>query len=190
MGGVLFELFLPYADLLYLLEERKVFVDLVHELPEEFFYLLFILCAFLADDACYYFHIGSDGRYDGIVLAGFVGLCPYHGLCHSINSSQVVLKLFGEYVLAVSGDDYVLLTSCDVDEVLIVCISQVSCEEPSVLDDLCGLFRHLIVTHHYVGSLDADLAYAVLALVDDLHLHTGHDVSDRGVSHPLVLVGV
>ena len=48
MSCVLFELFLTDADLLDLLEERKILIDLVYKLPKILFDLFLVIGVFLA----------------------------------------------------------------------------------------------------------------------------------------------
>ena len=75
---------------------------------------------------------------------------------------ELVFKLFGEHVLAVLGDYYVLGAAGYVDVAFLVYVAEVSGVEPAVADDFRGKVRTLVVSKHHVLAAKAYLAYAVL----------------------------
>ena len=82
--------------------------------------------------------------------------------------NESVFDLLGIYVLAVREDDEVLLTSRDEEDAVLALLAVVTGAEEAVLGEcLCGLLGIIVVAEHYVRTLDADLALAVLIGIEN-----------------------
>ena len=79
---------------------------------------------------------------------------------------QMLLELLGEHVFAVRQDDYVLLTSGDVDIAVVVDVADISGLEPAVVLEVfhvvseraLGGFLIFVITEHNVVALYNDFA--------------------------------
>ena len=112
-------------------------------------------------------------------MTGAVLLGPYHGFAYHNRAAQIIFKFLREHILAVGSYNYILFTSCNIDEIIIVYISQIARMEPAVLYNFCCFLRHIVIAHHYVGTFKTNLPDAFIVLVFDLHLHARKEMPYR-----------